>query len=75
MSCTNGTWFNESRRIEKIKVHAALGGRLVYECQSSIYKDMAGGCVVLYGTDIARFREQLTTFRTEWMARVRACGN
>ena len=37
-------------------------------------KDMAGGCVVLYG-DIARFREQLTTFRTEWMARVRACGN
>lgn len=70
----HGTWFNESRRIEKIKVHAALGGRLVHGCQSSIYQDMAGGCVVPYGTDINRFRAQLATFRTDWIARVRACG-
>jgi hypothetical protein len=26
----HGTWFNESRRIESIKAHAALGGRLVH---------------------------------------------
>lgn len=27
-------WFNESRRIESVKAHTALGGQLVHGCQS-----------------------------------------
>lgn len=65
-------WFNESRRIEQVKAHAALGGRLVHGCQSTA--NMAGGCVAPYGTDISRFREELATFRTGWIEQVRACG-
>jgi hypothetical protein len=30
----HGTWFTEHRRIESIKAHVALGGRLVHGCQS-----------------------------------------
>jgi hypothetical protein len=68
----HGTWFNESRRIEQIKAHAALGGRLVHGCQSQA--NMAGGCTVAYGTDIDRFRRELSGFREEWISRVRACA-
>lgn len=68
----HGGWFNESRRIEQVKAHAALGGRLVHGCQSG--GNMAGGCVAPYGADIARFREQLGTRRDEWIMRVRACA-
>jgi hypothetical protein len=31
----HGTFFNEPRRLESVKAHAALGGRLVHGCQSS----------------------------------------
>ncbi len=30
----HSTWFNESRRLESVLAHAALGGRLVHGCQS-----------------------------------------
>jgi hypothetical protein len=30
----HGTFFNEARRMESVKAHAALGGRLVHGCQS-----------------------------------------
>jgi hypothetical protein len=65
-------WFNESRRIEQVKAHAALGGRLVHGCQSQA--NMAGGCVAPYGANISRFREELAMFRSDWIERVRACG-
>jgi hypothetical protein len=39
----HGGWFNEHRRIESIKAHAALGGRLVHGCQS--VPDQSGGVV------------------------------
>lgn len=68
----HGTWFNESRRIESVLAHAALGGRLVHGCQPS--PNQSGGCVVPYGTDIAGFRAELGTFRAEWLDRVRAMG-
>lgn len=70
----HGTWFNESRRIEQVKAHAALGGRLVHGCQSGTEVNMAGGCVAPYGTNIDRFREELGEFRSSWIEQVRACG-
>jgi hypothetical protein len=66
----HGTFFNENRRMESIKAHAALGGRLVHGCQSR--PDMSGGCVVPYGADIVRFREELNEFKHEWMKSIRS---
>jgi hypothetical protein len=40
----HSTWFNESRRIESVKAHAALGGRLVHGCQS-VPNQSGGACV------------------------------
>jgi hypothetical protein len=68
----HGSWFNEPRRVEQVKAHAALGGRLVHGCQSQV--DMAGGCVAPFGVDIERFRRELAGFRDEWIQQVRACG-
>ena len=51
----HGTWFNEPRRIESVKAHAALGGRLVHGCQSD--PNLSGGVVAPYGTDISVFRD------------------
>jgi hypothetical protein len=70
----HGGWFNESRRLEQVKAHAALGGRLVHGCQSGTEINMAGGCVAPYGTDIDRFRSELGRCRTDWIDQVRACG-
>lgn len=70
----HGTWFNEPRRVEQVKAHAALGGRLVHGCQSGTEVNMAGGCVVPFGADIGRFRDELGTFRQEWIDQVRASG-
>lgn len=67
----HSTWFNESRRIESIKAHTALGGRLVHGCQS--VPDQAGGACVPYGASIARFREDLRQFRPQWLSAVYAC--
>lgn len=43
----HSTWFNEYRRVESIKAHAALGGRLVHGCQS--VPNQSGGACVPYG--------------------------
>jgi hypothetical protein len=67
----HGTWFNETRRIESIKAHAALGGRLVHGCQSA--PNQSGGAVVPYGASIDRFRRDLDAFRDDWLAAVRFC--
>jgi hypothetical protein len=67
----HGTWFNEYRRIESVKAHAALGGRLVHGCQSA--GNLSGGVVASYGADMTRFREELAAMRPEWLARIRAC--
>jgi hypothetical protein len=66
----HGTWFNESRRIESVKAHAALGGRLVHGCQSEA--NQTGGAVVPYGANIERFRQDLDGFRDEWLQAVRS---
>jgi hypothetical protein len=66
----HGTWFNESRRRESILAHAALGGRLVHGCQS--VPNMAGGCVVPYGADLAAFRANLAQMRDPWIERTLA---
>ncbi|MEX2985566.1 hypothetical protein [Streptomyces sp. C36] len=68
----HSTWFNESRRVESIKAHAALGGRLVHGCQS--VPDQSGGACLPYGASIDRFREDLRAFRSEWLTAVYACG-
>jgi hypothetical protein len=68
----HGTWFNEPRRIESVKAHAALGGRLVHGCQSR--PNLSGGVVAPYGCDITAFKTQLAAFRTEWIERVLALG-
>ncbi|MEV4322200.1 hypothetical protein AB0J37_08225 [Microbispora rosea] len=67
----HGTWFNEYRRIESIKAHAALGGRLVHGCQS--VPNQSGGACVPYGASMQTFRTELTSFREEWLAKVYAC--
>lgn len=65
----HGGLFNETRRIESIKAHTALGGRLVHGCQSA--PDRRGGVVAPYATSMDTFREQLNEFRDEWIASVR----
>ena len=67
----HGGFFHEGRRINSIKAHTALGGRLVHGCSGS--PDMAGGSVAPYGVDVARFHAELTRFRDEWIAAVRRC--
>jgi hypothetical protein len=65
----HGTWFNEPRRIESVKAHAALGGRLVHGCQSN--PNLSGGVVAPYGTDITAFRDELTAMRADWTSAIR----
>jgi hypothetical protein len=67
----HGAWFNEARRIESVKAHAALGGRLVHGCQSNA--NLAGGACVPYGANIEHFRAELAQFRDEWLTAVHAC--
>lgn len=62
----HGGFFNEPRRVESIRAHAALGGRLVHACQSA--PDMSGGVVAPYGCDIARFYRELASFKAGWRA-------
>jgi hypothetical protein len=64
----HGGWFNEHRRIESIKAHAALGGRLVHGCQS--VPDQSGGVVAGYGTSMANFAVELAGMKTEWIQKV-----
>lgn len=68
----HGTFFNEPRRLESVKAHAALGGRLVHGCQSGA--DMSGGCVVPYGADIDRFRADLAAFKQTWIEKLYAAA-
>ncbi|MCX4750017.1 hypothetical protein OG455_31630 [Kitasatospora sp. NBC_01287] len=64
----HGGWFNEHRRIEGIKAHTALGGRLVHGCQSK--PSQSGGVVAPYGTAMAAFNKELTDLRGDWIAQV-----
>ncbi|MGY4952195.1 hypothetical protein [Streptomyces sp. NEAU-L66] len=66
----HGGWFNEHRRIEAIKAHAALGGRLVHGCQS--VPDQSGGVVAPYGASMAAFRDGLAQFKAGWIDQVYA---
>nr|WP_202466626.1 hypothetical protein [Streptomyces sp. SID4951] len=66
----HGGWFNEHRRIESIKAHAALGGRLVHGCQS--VPDQSGGVVAPYGASMATFRDDLAAFKDGWIEQVYA---
>lgn len=66
----HGGWFNEHRRIESIKAHAALGGRLVHGCQS--VPDQSGGVVAPYGASMAAFRRELSGMKAEWISQVYA---
>ncbi|WP_435187282.1 hypothetical protein [Streptomyces sp. bgisy126] len=64
----HGGWFNEHRRLESIKAHTALGGRLVHGCQS--VPDQSGGVVAPYGASMSTFRDSLDTFKADWLAKV-----
>jgi hypothetical protein len=64
----HGGWFNEHRRIESIKAHAALGGRLVHGCQS--VPDQSGGVVAPYGASMTAFRTDLA--KTGWIKQIYA---
>jgi hypothetical protein len=64
----HGTWFNEARRVESIKAHAALGGRLVHGCQS--VPNQSGGVVAPYGCDIARFSRELAGLKHGWRTQI-----
>lgn len=66
----HSTWFYESRRVESILAHTALGGRLVHGCQS--VPNQSGGALVPYGASIERFRQDLASFRDGWLAEVQA---
>lgn len=69
----HGGWFNEYRRIEGIKAHTALGGRLVHGCQSK--PDQTGGVVAAYGTSMDAFGKELGALKAEWIARVYSFRN
>ncbi|MEV7597145.1 hypothetical protein AB0O91_07100 [Kitasatospora sp. NPDC089797] len=64
----HGGWFNEHRRIEGIRAHTALGGRLVHGCQS--VPDQSGGVVAPYGASMSRFRKELSDMKAEWIDQV-----
>ncbi|MBT2478412.1 hypothetical protein [Streptomyces sp. ISL-94] len=66
----HGGWLAERRRIESIKAHAALGGRLVHGCQS--VPDQSGGVVAPYGASMANFRDDLAAFKAGWIEQVYA---
>jgi hypothetical protein len=66
----HGGFFNETRRVDSIKSHAALGGRLVHGCQSS--PNMSGGVVAPYGVDVTRFTAELGAFKDGWRAAIHA---
>lgn len=66
----HGIWFNEGRRTESVKAHAALGGRLVHGCQSA--GNLSGGVVVSYGADMTAFSAELAALRPGWLERVSA---
>jgi hypothetical protein len=65
----HGGFFNESRRVDGVKAHVALGGRLVHGCSS--VPNMKGGAVVEYGTNIDGFRKDLGSFADGWMDAIR----
>ena len=67
----HGGWFNETRRLELIRAHTALGGRLVHGCQS--VPSQTGGAVVPYGAPLEKFRFELAAMKDEWIAAVEAC--
>lgn len=67
----HGGWFNEVRRLELVRAHTALGGRLVHGCQS--VPDQAGGAVVPYGASMEVFRAELAAMKHSWIATVEAC--
>jgi hypothetical protein len=69
----HGGRFNEYRRIEGIKAHTALGGRLVHGCQSK--PDQTGGVVAAYGTSMDTFGKELGALKAEWIARVYSFRN
>jgi hypothetical protein len=66
----HGTFFTEARRVDSVKVHTALGGRLVHGCQGSV--NLSGGCVVGYGTSIQNFHDDLKSFRDEWVKEIQS---
>jgi hypothetical protein len=66
----HGGFFNERRRVESVKAHAALGGRLVHGCQSA--PDLSGGVVAPYGMDVTRFADELGRFKSGWRAAIHA---
>jgi len=66
----HGTWFNEYRRVQSVKAHAALGGRLVHGCQSS--PNLSGGTVAPYGVDLDRLRADLDASRQRWISSILA---
>jgi hypothetical protein len=57
-------------RIESIKAHVALGGRLVHGCQS--VPNQSGGACVPYGASLKTFRAELSRFRAGWLDQVYA---
>ncbi|MEV8635529.1 hypothetical protein AB0395_28100 [Streptosporangium sp. NPDC051023] len=67
----HGGWFNEPRRLELVRAHTALGGRLVHGCQS--VPSQTGGAVVPYGAPLQTFREELARMKDTWIAAVEAC--
>jgi hypothetical protein len=67
----HGGWFNEQRRIESVKAHTALGGRLVHGCQS--VPNQSGGVVAAYGTSMTAFAGELAAMKTEWIEQVESC--
>lgn len=66
----HGGFFLETRRVESIKAHTALGGRLVHGCSGK--PDMSGGCVLEYGASIEGFHADLRKFRDPWMQSIRS---
>ncbi|TCJ32430.1 hypothetical protein [Parafrankia sp. BMG5.11] len=66
----HGGFFNEYRRVDAVKAHAALGGRLVHGCQSA--PNMSGGAVVPFGVDLARFRGELGRLKHKWITSILA---
>lgn len=61
----HGAWFGKRWRLESLKAHAALGGKLVHGSSEGLYG--FGGACVPFGTSVPGLRRDLVVSRRAWL--------
>jgi hypothetical protein len=61
----HGAWFGKRWRLESLKAHAALGGRLVHGSSEGMFG--FGGACMPFGASLPRVRRDLALSRRAWL--------